>query len=162
MKSPPRHPKRDRMVNGFVLMYSYGYIGILQSIVCWSLFFCMPSMIHLWKEDKHPSEYSTSDVEADYAGMTMYYWTLVLGQIGAAVATTTTKQSIFHYGLPNKWLNGCFAFEIILALLVIFCTPLQNVFKTRDLNFGQVLMASMAFVVIVMIEELRKWSVRNS
>merc|ERR1719263_2234610 len=39
MNRPPRHPKQDRMVNGSVLGYSYGYVGILQSIVCWTLFF---------------------------------------------------------------------------------------------------------------------------
>merc|ERR1719181_1238450 len=39
MERPPRHPKRDRMVNGSVLAYSYGYVGILQSLVCWAVFF---------------------------------------------------------------------------------------------------------------------------
>ncbi len=38
--------------------------------------------------------------------MTVYYWTLVLGQIAAAISTTTKLQSVFGiggkaYGFPN-------------------------------------------------------------
>ena len=32
------------------------------------------------------------EVEANYAGMTAYYWTLVLGQVGAALAATTSRR----------------------------------------------------------------------
>merc|ERR1719453_1133670 len=49
MQRAPRHPKRDRMVNGSVLLYSYAYIGILQAFVCWSMFFFMPMMWHLFQ-----------------------------------------------------------------------------------------------------------------
>merc|ERR1719443_152074 len=30
MDQPPRHPRKDRMVNGSVLTYSYGYVGVIQ------------------------------------------------------------------------------------------------------------------------------------
>merc|ERR1712159_968923 len=95
MNRAPRHPKKDRMVNGQVLLYSYGYIGVLQSVACWAVFLgVMPRMWELYKEDKHPSSYTAADFDADSAGMTSYYWTLVLGQVGAAVATMTMKQSV--------------------------------------------------------------------
>merc|ERR1719476_168137 len=32
MRRAPRHPQKDRMVNGKVLIYSYGYIGVIQSL----------------------------------------------------------------------------------------------------------------------------------
>merc|ERR1719478_897380 len=45
MQRPPRHPRKDRMVNGGVLLYSYAYIGVLQSLACWTVFmFVMPRM----------------------------------------------------------------------------------------------------------------------
>merc|ERR1719502_1825751 len=53
MSKPPRHPLKDRMINSRVLVYSYGYIGILQALVCWSMFFLMPTMWRLFQEDKH-------------------------------------------------------------------------------------------------------------
>merc|ERR1719174_1436056 len=64
MNKAPRHPKRDRMVNGEVLLYSYGYIGVLQSLSCWAVFLgVMPQMWSLFLSDKHPSEYTSSDVQ---------------------------------------------------------------------------------------------------
>merc|ERR1719476_617692 len=67
MRRAPRHPQRDRMVDRHVLLYSYGYIGVLQSLACWAVFFgVMPRMYSLFIQDKHPSDYMTEDVEADY------------------------------------------------------------------------------------------------
>merc|ERR1719235_837277 len=161
MAEKPRHPQEDRMVNGRVLLYSYGYVGLIQAFVCWSTFFSMPHMYELYRLDKHPTEYTSMEVEADYAGMTMYYWTLVVGQIGAAVATTTTRQSVFSYGLPNKWLNWCLICEILLAFVVIYWSPFESVLKTRPLGFFQILSASAGFFAIFFVEEFRKWHIRS-
>merc|ERR1719235_1615339 len=35
MERAPRHPRKDRMVNGQLLLYSYGYIGMVQMFACW-------------------------------------------------------------------------------------------------------------------------------
>merc|ERR1712176_253971 len=162
MERPPRNPRKDGLVNREVLSYSYGYIGILQSVACWFVFLCiMPDMQSLALAKKSPSEYTALEVKANYAGMTSYYWTLVLGQVGAAIATTTTRQSLLQYGLPNKWLNGCIALEILFALLVVYWSPLQSAFKTYFLSFGQVVAGLFGFVLIVVAEELRKSWVRS-
>merc|ERR1712151_739400 len=112
-------------------------------------------------EDKPASSYTPADVEADYVGMTSYYWTLVLGQVGAALATTTTRQSLLQYGLPNNWLNACIALEILFALLVVYWSPMQSAFKTYSLSFGQVAAGFFGFTLIVVAEELRKSWVRS-
>jgi magnesium-transporting ATPase (P-type) len=163
MNRAPRHPKKDRMVNGQVLLYSYGYIGVLQSLACWAVFLgVMPRMWELYKEDKHPTSYTAADVEADFAGMTSYYWTLVLGQVGAAVATMTVKQSLFSYGMPNKWLNYCIAFELLLAFIVMYWSPLEAVLKTHSLTLSQLCAGGLGFFVIFAAEELRKKWLRGS
>jgi len=157
MQRQPRHPQKDRMVNGKVLLYSYGYIGVLQSLACWGVFlFVMPRMYTLFREDKHPSEYTMDDVHADFAGTTAYYWTLVLGQVGAAVATTTSRQSILQYGIPNNWLNACIVFEILLAGLIMTWSPLQGLFKMAGLSLGQAASCVVGLLVICVSEELRK------
>jgi magnesium-transporting ATPase (P-type) len=162
MERAPRHPKKDRMVNGQLLLYSYGYIGMVQMFACWVVFFgIMPHMYALFVQDKHPSEYSVRDVESDYAATTAYYWTLVLGQVGAALATTTTRTSIFKFGIPNQWLNACLVLEICLALLVMMWSPLQSLFKTRRLEPSQLLAGMLGFVLIGVLEELRKYWLRR-
>jgi len=163
MSRPPRHPQRDRMVNKEVLLYSYGYIGVIQSLSCWFVFFCvMPRMYSLFIEDKHPSEYSAAETQADLAGMTAYYWTLVLGQVGAAIAATTQKQSLFQYGLPNQWLNLCVVGEILLALMITYWSTCQNLFKTRSLGLLQLLSGFLGFLLIFAMEELRKLYLRRT
>jgi len=163
MSRLPRHPQKDRMVNKEVLIYSYGYIGVIQSLACWTVFFVvMPRMYSLFIEDKHPSEYSPFDVQADYGGMTAYYWTLVLAQVGAAYGATTTKQSLTEYGLPNSMLNLCVVGEILLACLIMFWSPLQHLFKTRTLGFLQFLAGFLGFIAICIAEELRKLYLRRS
>lgn len=152
------------MVNGKVLLYSYGYVGIMQSLACWSVFlFVMPRMMQLFREDRHPSDYTAEDVQADFAGMTAYYWTLVLAQVGAALATTTVSQSVFSYGIfRNGWLTCCFAFEILLALLVIYAGPCQNIFKTASLSFVQLMSGMAGFLLVSAVEEMRKLYFRRS
>merc|ERR1719399_61474 len=47
MKTQPRHPRKEPMVSGRMLVYAYGYMGVLQSIACWwAFFFLIP---RLWQ-----------------------------------------------------------------------------------------------------------------
>uniref|UniRef100_A0A7S2CH05 Cation-transporting P-type ATPase C-terminal domain-containing protein n=1 Tax=Alexandrium andersonii TaxID=327968 RepID=A0A7S2CH05_9DINO len=118
-------------------------------------------MYALFQEDKPAPSYTPADMEADYVGMTSYYWTLVLGQVGAALATTTTRQSVFQFGMPNVGLNLCIALEILFAFLVITWTPLQGLFKTRHLPVHLLLAGAFGFILIFGVEELRKLALRR-
>mmetsp|Transcript_7365 Transcript_7365/g.15993 ORF Transcript_7365/g.15993 Transcript_7365/m.15993 type:complete len:1114 (-) Transcript_7365:342-3683(-) len=162
MRNKPRHPQKEHMVDGALLVYSYGYVGVMQMIACWCVFLSMPQMLALTEMGRHATSYSPMELQANYAGMASYYWTLVLGQVGAALATTTTRSSLFTYGLPNKWLNLCIVLEILLALLVVYWGPAQRLFKTESLTLHQALMGTGSFVAIVMVEECRKYFVRRS
>lgn len=162
MDRPPRHPKKHRMVNSEVLVYSYCYVGMMQSFACWVVFFfVMPQMLNLFLQDKHPSEYTQAEVLADLSGMTAYYWTLVFGQVGAALAATTSKQSVFQAGGPNRWLSACIVMEIGLALLVVFWQPLQGPLKTRELSVSQLVAGLLGFALVFTVEEARKFFFRR-
>jgi len=154
MTEKPRHPLRERMVDWRVLVYSYFYIGMIQMAACWFVFFNMPHILDLMH--KHSSVYSMEETEWNYAGMASYYWTLVLGQLGAAMVTTTTRTSLLSYGLPNKWLNVCFVFEVLLAAAIIYCGPCQRLFKTEPLTAAQALLGCTGLVAILFVEEIRK------
>merc|ERR1719218_235729 len=72
MAVPPRNPRTERMVTGKVLAYSYGYIGVLQMVVCFFVFFhAVPSMWEIYErgEFKHYKEYTLADLEQNYLGM---------------------------------------------------------------------------------------------
>merc|ERR1719253_1445530 len=163
MSVPPRDPVKERIVNTSMLAYSYGYIGVVQSLACWAVFFgAMPKMYSMYVADRHPSEYTPAEVEADYAGMTAYYWTLVLGQVGAALAATTSRSSALSFQKPNWWLTACIVFEILLALLIMFWEPLQFELHTRGLSAGQLACGLVGFALITVLEELRKLWLRTN
>lgn len=161
MTRRPRHPLKDRMVDCRVLSFAFCYVGPIQAVACFSLFFMMPDIWRLSREGTSHSAYTVAEEEANHVGMTMYYWTLVLGQIGAAIATTTKVQSVFQYGLPNMYLNVCFVIELALAVTVVFWPYLQGPFETHTLPAMWLAIGSVGGIAIVMIEELRKAVVRS-
>jgi len=160
MSEKPRHPKKERMVTPGVLAYSYCYIGVLQCLACFFVFFtAVPEMWSMFQRGdfKHYTDLSAEDIYQNNLGMTTYYWTLVLGQVGAAIATTTNRESIITYGLPNLMLNICIVFEIVFAALIIYWVPAEKVFKTEALGWHQILMGAVAFFLIFGLEEMRKF-----
>lgn len=167
MERAPRHPRHEKMVNQKVLVYSYGYIGQLQMIFCWMMFFhAAPGIMELYSSQKSPNDYSAEDEFRNAQGMTVYYWTLVLGQIAAAISTTTKLQSVIGlggpaYGAPNTTLNIMFVVEIAIGLLAIFWKPMAGLFDTAPISMRSLLEPSVAFFGIVIIDELRKLSARR-
>merc|ERR1711884_647858 len=112
MKRPPRHPRLEKLVNWKVLVYSYGYIGPIQMAFCWLMWrYATPNILSLWDKDtsqwKRPELYTEANDLTDTQGSTVYYWTLVLGQIAAAISSTTKLQTVIGcfqkpYCFPNK------------------------------------------------------------
>lgn len=162
MERSPRHPRLEKMVNARVLIYSYGYIGQIQMLFCWLMFLhASPGLWELYTSHKSPNDYSDEDALVNTQGMSVYYWTLVLGQVAAAVSTTTKSQSVFGfggpaYGWPNQTLNLMFLFEVVLGLLAIYVPVMQGLFETAALPKTAILEPIWAFVGICLIEELRK------
>lgn len=162
MERRPRHPRQEKLVNSKVLLYSYGYMGMLQMLSCWvAFFYAAPSILELYKSGKKPKEYTAEDENSVLQGMSVYYWTLVLGQIAAAVSTTTKVQSVFGclgvpYGLPNRTLNIMFAGELALGLIAIYWGPMQAWFDTAWLPVSAIVWPIAAFVFICVVEEFRK------
>jgi sodium/potassium-transporting ATPase subunit alpha len=162
MKRNPRHPRHEKMVNGSVLVYSYGWIGQLQMIFCWIMFFTAgPGIWQIYSSGLNPADYTSTDRFHDKQGMSVYYWTLVLGQIAAAISTTTKTQSVIGlggaaYGFPNMTLNLMFVGELLLGLLAIYWLPKGSVFDTAPLPAKALCTPVIAFVAIVLLDEIRK------
>lgn len=178
MERPPRHPKLEKLVNWKVLVYSYGYIGQLQMFMCWLLYFTatpdlwkLYSPQHGWCGSAGPDanglcpNYQPEDINYVRSGMSVYYWTLVCGQIGAAISTTTKLQSVFGffgppYGLPNFTLNMMFLFEIALGVGAIIFPFMRDLFSTGDLPAKTIATSGLACITIIVIEEIRKYIAR--
>merc|ERR1712232_915655 len=82
MTKIPRHPDTDRMVSKGILVYSFLFIGVIQALMCWMLYFSMPNITNLVWQGKDELQYTDAEKEQVQVASTMYYWTLVCGQIG--------------------------------------------------------------------------------
>jgi len=160
MRLPPRHPYFEKLVNWKVLVYSYCYIGQLQMLLCWIFYLSTPGILSLVGK----SDFTHDERQIHKTGMTVYYWTLVIGQIAAAISTTTKSQNVFGrggYGFPNNLLNVLLISEVALGLAVIFIKPLNDTFSTAPLTAKEVLLPFVAIPIICTIDELRKHLVRS-
>mmetsp|Transcript_6031 Transcript_6031/g.19025 ORF Transcript_6031/g.19025 Transcript_6031/m.19025 type:complete len:1100 (-) Transcript_6031:510-3809(-) len=158
MERKPRHPTLEKIVNGGVLVYAYAYMGLMQMVCCWYFYFQAPG---IWN-NLGKSEFTPEEAHTNKVASTMYYYTLVVGQIAAAMATTTYHESLFKYLAPNGKLNICIGMEVIFAMLIIFEPTSQGIFMTTGLTAKQLLMPWMTFVAISCVEEIRKSFARKA
>jgi sodium/potassium-transporting ATPase subunit alpha len=161
MLQSPRHPRFEKLVNWKVLVYSYCYLGQLQMILCWVFFLATPGIIMMIGKEA----YSEEDKATHARGMTSYYWTLVLAQIGAAISTSTKTQNVFGrggYGFPNRPLNCLLLLEIVLALNVMYRPSLNEIFITAPLSTPQLLLPLLAIPIICLVDEARKAVARSA
>mmetsp|Transcript_111160 Transcript_111160/g.278316 ORF Transcript_111160/g.278316 Transcript_111160/m.278316 type:complete len:1085 (-) Transcript_111160:78-3332(-) len=163
MGRAPRHPKLVKLADWGVGVYSYCWIGVWQTFFCWVMFFQLPGLMEAWgHESAHPHAIkSDADKNILTQGKTIYYWTLVMGQIAAAVSTTTERQSLLTYCFPNTMLNIAFLFEVLLGLASIYAPVMHGPFDTTNLAREEVGKPIIALVVIVIVEEIRKFIFRS-
>jgi P-type Ca2+ transporter type 2C len=95
-------------------------------------------------------------------GTTMTFAGIVIAQVGNVLASRTNKVSIFKTSLTsNKWIWLGIASQISIISLLIYAPPMQALFGTAPLGpFEWAFLASLA-VIIVFVEEIRKWFTRR-
>ncbi|CAE7561200.1 ATP12A [Symbiodinium necroappetens] len=162
MNRSPRHPRLERMISSKILLYSYGYIGVLQAVFCWMMYFlATPGIGNLVQAHDDLKDYTQEETILEKRGMTVYYWTLVLGQVAAALASTTKRQPLFGsggYGFPNQILNITLCCEVVLSLMVMHSSMLRPAFEMERLDFWpSLVLPVVALAGILAVEELGPW-----
>merc|ERR1719343_208533 len=111
-------------------------------ICCWAMYFTVGGiMANIGKKDYTDDEKHTNKVAS-----TLYYYTLVIGQIAAALSTTTHVESLAKYRLPNTKLNICIVLEVVFAAIIIFVPDVASIFETTALTTEQMVYPWMAFL----------------
>merc|ERR1719410_744036 len=116
MQRRPRHPLVEKMVTKYTLLYSYCYMGVLQTTLCWIAFLTTPGVWDL--VGKLRRDFTPEDAHIHHQAMSAYYWALLIGQVAAAISTTKTQRvfGLGGYGMPNMLLNGFLLGEILSGL----------------------------------------------
>jgi Ca2+-transporting ATPase len=99
--------------------------------------------------------------DGDLPWRTMVFTTLVLSQMGNALAMRSGRDSLFKIGVfSNRLMVGAVLLTVLLQMVIIYVPLFQGVFSTEPLTIEQLLICLGASAVVFVILELYKWGKR--
>ncbi len=129
MSRPPR-PRGERLLGPRVLARAYGFLGLLEGLAGLAGFF-FAFLLGGWRPGAQLPSGGASYVQAT----TMTQTGIVMGQVGAGMAMRTNRRSVFAIGLlSNRFLLAGIAFELALALALIYVPGLNAAFHQRPIG----------------------------
>ena len=157
MNRRPR-PRSERLLNLRVMARVYGFVGLLVGVAGLASFIVGYALAG-WTPGETLADSGSLYVQAT----AMTYAGIVAGQVGAAFAFRTNRESVFTIGLlSNRLLLGAIAFEIALLVCFVSVPPLQDVFHTEALDPLAWPFLLVWPVVVLGAEELRKAAQRRA
>jgi len=140
------YPPREHIF-GRGMGFDIAWIGLLMGVVSLALGY--------W--------YWNFESASDPHWRTIVFTVLTLAQMGNALATRSSRDSLFQIGIfSNMSLVGSIALTFGLQMAVIYWPPLQAVFKTTALPAGQLLLCIALSTTVFWAVEVRKWLLRRS
>ena len=157
MQRPPRNLK-EHVITPALLLRSYGWLGLLQSLATMAAFY-----YHYWINGYWGQ---WLDLPASgplyHAATAMALAAVVTTQIGNLFAQRTEQRSFFRTPLFNNrllWIG--IATELTLALLLIYVPFLQRIFGTAGFPLEQWGFLFALAPLLLLADELRKALVRH-
>ncbi len=143
MKRPPRDPQEKIFGRGMGV--DVLWIGALMGIV--SL------LVGLW----------ASNFDHQSAWQTMIFTTLTMAQMGNALATRSSSQTLWEVGIfSNKALLGSVALTFGLQMAVVYLPFLQRIFKTEGLSLPEMGISLGASLIVLLVIDVVKVLRRKS
>lgn len=171
---PPRNVKRDRLVNWQLVLQSYGFMGIFQTLTSFTMSF--------WYLQRNGIPFSQlwfafgaipDGVDEDYyirkvnEASSIYFVNLVVMQWFNLMTTRTRRLSIVqHPPLFNKKTQNWYLFPAILfalgmAIMWLYIPSLQPVLGTTPVPVEHWFLPFSFGIFIVLMDEARKFAVRK-
>ncbi|WP_224982969.1 cation-translocating P-type ATPase [Geomonas agri] len=169
MERPPRS-RRERLINRPLLLRALLWLGSLQALFCLVGFFILyasygySDFLHLPRPDLLPyrERLLSGPGEVYVMATTIFLVGVVCAQVGNAYACRTERTSVFSIGLfSNRLLLGGIGFELALCALIVYLPPLRHAFELGPLPPRLWLVPLCYPVLLLCLEELRKWWLRS-
>jgi Ca2+-transporting ATPase len=140
MRRPPYHPQESIFGRG--LGWHVAWVGLLMGLVSLGIGYAT------WRSGWEHWQ-------------TMLFTTLTLSQMGHALAVRSSE-SLFKIGLlSNRALLGAVLLTFALQMAVVYLSPLQTLFNTAALSWGELLLSLLLSTVVFWGVELEKWLMRS-
>jgi Ca2+-transporting ATPase len=95
-------------------------------------------------------------------GTTMTFAGIVIAQVGNVLATRTNRLSVFRTSpKSNKWIWAGIASQFSILSLLIYVRLMQGFFGTAPLGLSDWAFLALLAVIVVCVEEVRKWFTRR-
>ncbi|XP_022920711.2 sodium/potassium-transporting ATPase subunit alpha-like [Onthophagus taurus] len=180
MSRPPRNPKTDSLVCGKLYFFSYGHIGLIESLAGFFVYFMimaeygfLPSrLIGLRTEwdsiyvndlkDSFDQEWTYKERKyLQYTCYTAFLIAIVVTQWADAIICKTRRNSILKQGLFSNWMLILSIFIETLIACALSYTPGTIYLKFAPVKLRWWLYAFPFAVIIILFDEYRKWQIRS-
>ncbi|KAG9335409.1 hypothetical protein JZ751_004731, partial [Albula glossodonta] len=149
MHLKPRNPRKDRLVNEALAVYSYFQIGAIQSFAGFTDYFTAMAQegwfpllcvglrsqwedVHLQDlQDSYGQEWTFSQrLYQEYTCYTVFFVSIEICQISDVLIRKTRRLSVFQQGFfRNKVLVTAIVFQLCLGNLLCYCPGMPNIFN---------------------------------
>jgi Ca2+-transporting ATPase len=142
MRRPPFNPQKGIFSDGLGIQIIW--IGILMGLVSLGVGY------FYWQRDPNSP------------WQTMIFTTLVLSQMGNALATRSFHESFFSMGIfKNRLMVISVTISFVLQLVLLYVPFFQKVFRTEPLSIENLLICLGASTIVFSAVEIYKWSNRR-
>ena len=100
--------------------------------------------------------------EALQYAQTSYLVTIIIVQVADLLICKTRMLSLIQQGMKNNAMNSALLFELMLAGLLLYFTPLNSALRTRPLPLSFWLTGMPYLVIIIVYDEIRKYLMRRT
>merc|ERR1712110_381031 len=180
MKRMPRNPFTDKLVNERLISMAYGQIGMIQASAGFFVYFVilcengfLPGKLfgirRSWDssavndlEDSYGQEWTYADRKIlEYTCHTAFFVSIVVVQWADLIICKTRKNSVFHQGMSNWFMNFGLFFETALAFFLSYTPGMDKGLRMYPLKWNWWLPAVPFSILIWCYDETRKHLLRT-
>jgi calcium-translocating P-type ATPase len=155
MDRPPR-PRAERLLSPARLLHAYAFLGVIEALLALGGFFWV-----YWLAGWRPGLPMASTGALYQRATTMTLAGIVAAQVGNVLACRSERESVLRLGLlSNRAVLLGIAAEVTILLALILIPPLATVFGLAPLSFAEWAPLLGFPVVLLVLEEGRKWAMR--
>jgi magnesium-transporting ATPase (P-type) len=154
------HKRSDSVIQRPMLVRAWLFLGVICATLALAGFFWV-----LLEAGWHPGDPTGAGHPLHHAykqATTMTFLGMVAGQIGTAFAARTDRASLRSVGVFSNRLLLCgIAFELLLAAILIYAPPFQDLLSTAALAPHVVLFVVPFPFIVWGADEIRRWLLRR-
>ena len=168
LEYPPRNPN-ENILNKKVLLRSYGFLGVIEAGMMFAMFFLAWHDFGYSFAEMQSLTSSIANGTSSEQVMSVYHYTItialgavIVSQIGNVLECRTTRLPFLKTMKKKNNLMVWGIISVIVLYVIIAYVPfMQMLFETAAPKPHHLALLLLCPVVLILIEEMRKWIVRR-